>query len=79
MWKRCRHHCQTFTSCSPLITQADLECTVGRGDVPGDILGTLVSPVSASGIRRLQGFGTQFVTMTKRDIYNNRVLNRVDA
>lgn len=34
--------------CTSLITQADLECILGRGDVPGDILGTLVSPASAS-------------------------------
>lgn len=61
-----------------LITQADLECTLGRGDVPGDIIGTLVPSASASIVLRLEGFGTQF-SQRQTGIYYNGVLNRVDA
>lgn len=43
-------------SCTALITQEDLECTLGRGDVPGDILGSLVPRASASGVLQLEGF-----------------------
>lgn len=33
---------------SALITQGDSECMLGRGNVPGDTLGTLVPLTSAS-------------------------------
>lgn len=50
-----------FMSYTSLITQADLECTLGRGDVPGDISCTLVLPASASSVLWLEGFGTQLL------------------
>lgn len=66
-------------SCTALITQEDLECTLGRGDVPGDILGSLVP-----GLLPVEYFSRRdllytVVRVTNRDIHNNGVLNRVDA
>lgn len=61
-----------------LITQADLECTVGRGNVPGDILGTSIASTAASIVLRLEGFGIQ-LSQKQIGFYNNGVLNRVDA
>lgn len=49
----CRHLCPA------LITQPDSECMLGRGDVPGDILGTLVPSASANSVLQLEGFDTQ--------------------
>ncbi len=67
-----------FMSSTSLITQTDLECTLGGGDVPGDILGTLVPLASASIVLRLESFGTQ-LSQKQADIYDNRVLNRSDT